>query len=241
MRNRARAPRCSRAASDSPAPMIVGVTKSPCRAAACMTKPARNSSPTSGSNTTAVANNASAQSRMPVRPSTSSRVGCQIGSSCQVCLWIGAVEALDLLGQREVVEDQVLREAQLVRRADRHRVVDHVRRRVALGRRVDVHADAVLGVRPGEHVALEDLHPGGFEWAKTCAVGRARCSAGSGGRRPRCCDRSSAPTPRWGRGTRASWTTSAPSTPPGSRRRRWRRRRPSPGSGGARDRAGRRR
>ena len=73
-------PRCSRAASDSPAPMIVGVTKSPCGAAACMTKPERNSSPTSGSNTTVVAKNASAQSRMPVSVSTSSRVGCQIGS-----------------------------------------------------------------------------------------------------------------------------------------------------------------
>ena len=68
--------------------MIVGVTKSPCGAAACMTKPDRNSSPTSGSNTTVVANSASAQSRMPVSRSTSSRVGCQIGSSCQVSLWI---------------------------------------------------------------------------------------------------------------------------------------------------------
>src|SRR4051812_49649893 len=37
IRNSARAPRCSRAASDSPAPMIVGVTKSPCRAATCIT------------------------------------------------------------------------------------------------------------------------------------------------------------------------------------------------------------
>ena len=88
IRNRARAPRCSRAASDSPAPMIVGVTKSPCGAAACITKPERNSSPTSGSKTTVVAKNASAQSRMPVRPSTSSRVGCQIGSDCHVSLWI---------------------------------------------------------------------------------------------------------------------------------------------------------
>jgi hypothetical protein len=68
--------------------MIVGVTKSPCRAAACMTNPLRNSSPTSCSNTMVVANSASAQSRIPVRPSTSSRVGCQIGSSCHVCLWM---------------------------------------------------------------------------------------------------------------------------------------------------------
>ena len=75
----------------------------------------------------------------------------------------GALEALDLVGEREVVEDQVLREAQLVRRPDRHRVVDHVRRRVALGGRVDVHADAVLGVGPCEHVALEDLDPCGIE------------------------------------------------------------------------------
>src|SRR5215210_1831372 len=87
IRNRARAPRCSRAASDSPAPMIVGVTKSPWRAATCITKPERNSSPMSGSNTTAVANHCSAQSRVPVRRSTNSRVGCQTGSSCHVCLW----------------------------------------------------------------------------------------------------------------------------------------------------------
>src|SRR4029079_15747069 len=76
MRYRARAPRCSRAASDSPAPMIVGVTKSPWRAATCMTKPERKSSPTSGSKTTVNAKTASDQSRIPVRPSTSSRVGC---------------------------------------------------------------------------------------------------------------------------------------------------------------------
>ena len=67
--------------------MIVGVTKSPWSAAACMTKPERKSSPTSGSKTTVVAKNASDQSRMPVRPSTSSRVGCQIGSSCHVAMW----------------------------------------------------------------------------------------------------------------------------------------------------------
>ena len=87
MRNSAREPFCSRAASDSPAPMIVGVTKSPCGAAACITKPERKSSPTSCSKTTVVTKNASDQSRMPVRPSTSSRVGCQIGSDCQTSLW----------------------------------------------------------------------------------------------------------------------------------------------------------
>ena len=68
--------------------MIVGVTKSPCGAATCITKPDRNSSPTSGSNTTVVANSASDQSRMPVSCSVSSRVACQAGSSCQVFLWI---------------------------------------------------------------------------------------------------------------------------------------------------------
>ena len=72
----------------------------------------------------------------------------------------GTLEALDLLAQREVVEDQVLREAQLVDRADADRVVDHVRRCITLRRRVDVHADAVLGVRPREHVVGENLHPG---------------------------------------------------------------------------------
>jgi hypothetical protein len=70
-----------------------------------------------------------------------------------------AVESVDLLRQGEVVEDQVLRKAQLVQRADRQRVVDHVRRRVALRGRVDVQPEPVLGMRPREHVPLEHLHP----------------------------------------------------------------------------------
>ena len=59
----------------------------------------------------------------------------------------------------EVVEDHVLREAQLVDRADRQRVVDHVRRRVAVGRHVDVHAEPVLGVRPRADVLGHDVDP----------------------------------------------------------------------------------
>jgi hypothetical protein len=87
--NSARAPRCSRDTSDSPEPTSVGVTKSPWSAAVCITKPERNSSPTSGSNTIAVAKNASAQSRTPVSFSTFSRTGCQTGSSCHaaMCAW----------------------------------------------------------------------------------------------------------------------------------------------------------
>ena len=104
--------------SDSPQPMIAGVMKSPCSAAACMTNPLRNSSPTSGSKTTAVAKNASAQSRMPVSFSTFSRVALPDRVVLPDVLVGGAVEALDLLGDLEVVEDDVLREAQLVHRAD---------------------------------------------------------------------------------------------------------------------------
>ena len=66
--------------------MIAGVMKSPCGAAACMTNPLRNSSPTSGSKTTAVAKKASAQSRMPVSFSTFSRVACQHSPFCQTSL-----------------------------------------------------------------------------------------------------------------------------------------------------------
>ncbi len=69
------------------------------------------------------------------------------------------VEALDLVVEVEVVEDHVLREAQLVHGADRQRVVDHVRRRVAVGRRVDVHAEPVLGVRPRPDVLGHDVGP----------------------------------------------------------------------------------
>src|SRR4051794_12507910 len=87
IRNSARAPRCSRAVSASPAPITVGVTKSPCSAAACITNALRNSSPTSGSKTTAVAKKACAQSRIPVSRSTFSRVPCQIASCCQTSLW----------------------------------------------------------------------------------------------------------------------------------------------------------
>ena len=85
--NSRRAPRCSRVVSDSAEPNSDGVTKSPCSAATCITKLLRNSSPTSGSNTTAVAKNASDQSRVAVSLSTFSRVFCQIGSSCQVLMW----------------------------------------------------------------------------------------------------------------------------------------------------------
>ena len=71
----------------------------------------------------------------------------------------GPVEALDLLGDVEVVEDNVLREAQLVHGADGQGVVDHVGRCVALGRRVDVHAEPVFDVRPGRDVLLDDSDP----------------------------------------------------------------------------------
>jgi hypothetical protein len=74
-----------------------------------------------------------------------------------MCAWPS--KALDLVVEVEVVEDQVLREAQLVHRADRQRVVDHVRRRVAVGRHVDVHAEPVLGVRPRADVLGHDVDP----------------------------------------------------------------------------------
>ena len=85
-----------------------------------------------------------------------------------------AVEALDLFGELEVVEDEVLREAQLVDRADRERVVEHVRRGVALRRRVDVQAEAVLDVGPRADVALDDRHPG----AAPARVGAGRLGVG---------------------------------------------------------------
>ena len=70
-----------------------------------------------------------------------------------------ALEAVDLLAQLEIVERQVLREAQLVHRVHRDRVVDHVGRRVALRGNEQVHAQAVLGVHPGADVARNDLRP----------------------------------------------------------------------------------
>ena len=63
---------------------MVGVTKSPLRGAACITRWLRNSSPTSGSNTTLAAKMASHQSSMPVSCSEISRTPCQAGSSFQV-------------------------------------------------------------------------------------------------------------------------------------------------------------
>src|SRR5215471_11075007 len=68
------------AKSYSAAPMIVGVTKSPFRGAACCTRWLRNSSPTSGSKTTFPAKIASHQSSIPVSCSASSRTPCQAGS-----------------------------------------------------------------------------------------------------------------------------------------------------------------
>ena len=100
--------------SDSAEPNSDGVTKSPCSAATCITKLLRKSSPTSGSNTIAVAKNASDQSRVAVSlldvlarllPDRVLLPGLDVRL---------AVEALDLVVEVEVVEDQVLREAQLV-------------------------------------------------------------------------------------------------------------------------------
>ena len=100
---------------------------------------------------------------MPVSCSVSSRVGLPGRVLLPRLLVDRPVEAVDLVRERQVVEDQVLREAQLVRGSDGHEVVDHVRRGVALGGRVDVHPDAVLDVRPREHVLLEHAHPGAVE------------------------------------------------------------------------------
>src|SRR5690349_8079487 len=71
------------AKSYSSAPMMVGVTKSPLRGAACITRRLRNSSPTSGSNTTLAAKMASPQSSIAVSCSATSRTPCQTGSSFQ--------------------------------------------------------------------------------------------------------------------------------------------------------------
>ena len=65
--------------------------------------------------------------------STFSRTPCQIGSLFQASLWASPSKPSISSDSVEVVEDQVLAEAQLVRRGDRQRVVDHVGRRVALG------------------------------------------------------------------------------------------------------------
>ena len=76
------------------------------------------------------------------------------------CLAVGAaVEALELVGEVEVVEDEILAEAQLVGRAHGEGVVDHVRRRVALAGGIDVQAEAVLGMRPRADVALDHRRP----------------------------------------------------------------------------------
>ena len=67
--------------------MIVGVTKSPLRGAACITRWLRNSSPTSGSNTTLAAKMASHQSSIPVSCSATSRTPCQAGSLFHAVRW----------------------------------------------------------------------------------------------------------------------------------------------------------
>src|SRR5436190_3139114 len=76
----------SRSKSFSATPITVGVTKSPWVAARLMTKPLRNSSPSSGSKARLAATTASHQSRIAVSCSTLSRVGCHIGSLPHTCL-----------------------------------------------------------------------------------------------------------------------------------------------------------
>ena len=69
------------------------------------------------------------------------------------------VEAVDLLGQRQVVQGQVLRRADPVHAVHRDRVVVHVRRRPAVGVRVQVEPEPVVHVHPRAHVALDEVDP----------------------------------------------------------------------------------
>ena len=71
----------------------------------------------------------------------------------------GAVEALDLLGQGEVVQRQVLGGPDPVHAVHRDRVVVHVRRRPAVGVREQVQPEAVVDVHPGADVALHEADP----------------------------------------------------------------------------------
>ncbi|MCO5555079.1 hypothetical protein L7F22_008619 [Adiantum nelumboides] len=73
----------------------------------------------------------------------------------------GAVEAVDLLGQRQVVEREVLGEPDLAGGVRRERRVVHVGRSGALVGREDVEAEDVLDVHPGADVALDEAHPVG--------------------------------------------------------------------------------
>src|SRR3954462_11411240 len=101
--------------------MTVGVTKSPLCGAACCTSWLRNSSPTSGSETTVgattVAHQSSVADRGSAAPAPAVDGGRLLGDLADALPGRvgvpgrhvrGAVEALDLLGQREVVEREVL-------------------------------------------------------------------------------------------------------------------------------------
>ena len=74
-------------------------------------------------------------------------------------MWALAVETLGVLGQVEVEQRQVLREAHLVGGVHGDGGVDHVGRSGPLDGREHVQRQAVLGVHPRAEVALEELQP----------------------------------------------------------------------------------
>ena len=71
----------------------------------------------------------------------------------------GAVEAVDLLAQGQVVERQVLGRPDPVHAVHRDRVVVHVGRRPPVGVREQVKPEPVVDVHPGADVALHEAHP----------------------------------------------------------------------------------
>ncbi len=71
----------------------------------------------------------------------------------------GAVEALDLLAQRQVVQGEVLCRPDPVHAVHGDRVVVHVGRRPAVGVGVQIEPEAVVHVHPRAEVALHEADP----------------------------------------------------------------------------------
>ena len=73
-----------------------------------------------------------------------------------------SIKVGNVLAQIQVVEREILSEAQLVHGIYADGVVDHVRWSIPLRRRKDLHAKPIFGVHPRTHVRLDTLDPAGI-------------------------------------------------------------------------------
>src|SRR5947209_16099267 len=70
-----------------------------------------------------------------------------------------AIKARDVLAECQLVECQVLGQAELICSIDAHSIVDHIGWGIALCWREDMHAKPIFDMHDGAGMCLDSLHP----------------------------------------------------------------------------------